>query len=113
MRLCPLCRAELRRERVRETAIDGCAGCGGVWLDKAELQSLANGQMDLWIAARKFSRKTPAAPAVAERLCPSCGIRLEPFEYASLSGIELDRCIGCGGIWADGGELEEIDRRLA
>jgi Zn-finger nucleic acid-binding protein len=98
---------------VRDTHIDGCSACGGVWLDKGELQGLANRQMDLWVAARTFKpTAAPRAPA-HERVCPSCNVRLEAFEYASLAGIELDRCLGCGGIWVDDGELDQIDVRLA
>lgn len=37
--------------------------------------------------------------------CPKCGMDLEHFE---LKGIELDRCVSCGGTWFDQGELEEI-----
>jgi Zn-finger nucleic acid-binding protein len=43
---CPRCQAALR-ERERETTggevvvMDVCAGCGGIWLDKGELEKLS------------------------------------------------------------------------
>ena len=41
--------------------------------------------------------------------CPKCPDRkLTPFNYASTSGIILDKCPGCGGIWLDRGELEMV-----
>jgi Zn-finger nucleic acid-binding protein len=38
-------------------------------------------------------------------LCPECREPLVAFE---LEGVEIDRCITCGGTWLDAGELEQI-----
>ncbi|HUU84773.1 MAG TPA: zf-TFIIB domain-containing protein [Phycisphaerae bacterium] len=38
-------------------------------------------------------------------MCPRCR---EPLVAYELEGIEIDRCIGCGGTWLDAGELEWI-----
>lgn len=40
--------------------------------------------------------------------CPACG---EPLVVFELDGIEIDRCLGCGGTWLDGGELALIAER--
>jgi len=37
---------------------------------------------------------------------------MERYQYAYCSGILLDRCRGCAGIWVDGGELGRIDEHL-
>lgn len=37
--------------------------------------------------------------------CPKCGMDLSHFE---LNGIELDRCVSCGGTWFDKGEIEQL-----
>lgn len=37
--------------------------------------------------------------------CPKCGMDLAHIE---LKGIELDRCVSCGGTWFDAGELEQL-----
>lgn len=37
--------------------------------------------------------------------CPKCGMDLEHFD---LKGVELDRCVSCGGTWFDKGELEQL-----
>lgn len=37
--------------------------------------------------------------------CPKCNEPLVGFE---LDGVEIDRCVECGGIWLDPGELEQI-----
>jgi Zn-finger nucleic acid-binding protein len=38
-------------------------------------------------------------------MCPECGEPLVAFE---LGGVEIDRCIACGGTWLDEGEIELI-----
>ena len=41
-------------------------------------------------------------------MCPTCRQPLVAFE---LDGIEIDRCVDCGGVWLDAGELEWIAER--
>ena len=38
-------------------------------------------------------------------MCPKCR---EPMAAFELEGIEIDRCLACGGTWLDAGELEMI-----
>lgn len=38
-------------------------------------------------------------------MCPACGSPMVAFE---LNGVEIDRCLQCGGTWLDTGELEQI-----
>jgi len=40
--------------------------------------------------------------------CPKCG---EPLKERSFHKILVDQCTGCGGIWLDAGELEEVAGR--
>ena len=40
--------------------------------------------------------------------CPKCG---EPLKERSFQKILIDQCTGCGGIWLDAGELEEVAGR--
>lgn len=39
--------------------------------------------------------------------CPACG---EAMYVDFDRGVELDRCLGCGGLWLDVGELKELSR---
>ena len=41
-------------------------------------------------------------------MCPECD---EPLIAYELEGIEIDRCVVCGGTWLDTGELELIAER--
>lgn len=44
--------------------------------------------------------------------CPACGNAMITLE---LTDVEIDHCVGCGGIWLDAGELELLmdDRQKA
>lgn len=63
---------------------------------------------------KKAEQERQAAMAVEERerlrelhymKCPKCGMDLTTIE---MKGIQLDRCVSCGGTWFDGGEMEQM-----
>lgn len=37
---CPRCGGELKEQPVDDVKIDSCSDCGGVWLDRGELEQL-------------------------------------------------------------------------
>lgn len=47
---CPKCSTRLRQATVRGVQVDECPGCGGLWLDKGELEAIAKSENDGWIA---------------------------------------------------------------
>lgn len=40
-----------------------------------------------------------------QRTCIKCNSQQEPI---IVLGVEIDRCVSCGGIWLDGGEIKEL-----
>ena len=42
--------------------------------------------------------------------CPTCAL---PLKLAERSGIEIDYCEKCRGVWLDRGELDKIIERAA
>ncbi len=46
--------------------------------------------------------------AICRMRCPKCG---EPLKERSFKKIQIDQCTGCGGIWLDSGELEQVADR--
>lgn len=50
---CPRCGTPLDERTVDEVPIDVCDGCGGVWLDKGELEQLIERETEGW-ASRWF-----------------------------------------------------------
>jgi len=43
---------------------------------------------------------------MAELLCPKCQAPMKPIER---SGVTIDRCTECGGVFLDRGELERLE----
>ncbi len=43
-----------------------------------------------------------------QRTCIKCNSPQEPIV---ILGVEIDRCINCGGLWLDAGELKELVAR--
>ena len=40
-------------------------------------------------------------------MCPACR---EPLVVFELDGVEIDRCLKCGGTWLDAGEIDQLAR---
>jgi Zn-finger nucleic acid-binding protein len=95
--------------------VDHCASCGGVFLDKGELEKIEDatakeyadqvkdpdgGAAEACEMARQLERK--------EANCPKCDGEMEKQEYGFCSNVLIDTCPKCGGIWLDHGELKEI-----
>lgn len=77
---------------------------GGYWLPAAALHDLTERQ------------ETPVAEVHTGeimqvhqgRFCPQDGAALMEFEYEEHSGIKMDYCPQCQGIWLDAGELPRL-----
>ncbi|MCA9654851.1 MAG: zf-TFIIB domain-containing protein [Myxococcales bacterium] len=37
--------------------------------------------------------------------CPKCGMTLDEITFR---GVKVDKCFGCGGVYLDDGELEQL-----
>jgi hypothetical protein len=58
---------------------------------------------------RRFGNLSPSERAELRRAhymhCPKCGADLEEVVFRA---VRVDKCFGCGGVWLDDGELEEL-----
>jgi Zn-finger nucleic acid-binding protein len=77
----------------------------GHWLPKGQLKALAEGQVDL---------ELPPLLEIDEesmhhggRLCPEDQIEMVEYEFAE-SGIKIEQCLSCKGVWLDQGELKKV-----
>lgn len=74
-----------------------CPSCGGIWIS-AEVVSAV-------VEHRNKSSFSVDSRGFAAFRCPADGARLARFAH---SGVEIDTCVMCGGIWLDHGELQTI-----
>lgn len=114
MKSCPSCRRELRSTALGAVQVDECPACRGLWFEDQELRltkdqsdaDLAWLDFDIWRHPERFQRTARARP------CPSCpGREMVALQYDS-TGVTVDGCEGCHGLWLDRGELERIVRAL-
>lgn len=48
--LCPRCGVALEQVVRQGVTIDTCDGCGGIWLDKGELEALSEHEAESWVS---------------------------------------------------------------
>ena len=78
--------------------------------DKEEEYFLRQEAEKLRALAEKAKRETEEAER--QRLkelhhmrCPKCGMALNEITFRD---VRIDKCMACGGVWLDGGELDQI-----
>jgi len=114
MSTCPRCNSALTAEEYEGATVEVCARCGGHWLGPDELRHIVHTHEQKWEEeALEGEREAPPRRVPLDKVrenlpCPACRVAMETFNYAGDSGVILDRCRDCGGIWLDGGELEKV-----
>ena len=105
---CPACGQPLAEYSVFSMHIEGCPVCKGVWLAPQELRALKN---RINPSARWLNDEIDAlgksAALPARRICPRCRLSLVSA-ILGRSGLMLDWCPQCRGVWFDGGEFHHM-----
>lgn len=115
---CPIDTNTLVAKQMHNLEIDVCSKCGGVWFDEGEFRG-AVGNITSFDFPEKYQvsplkEKNQALHLHERKLsCPKDGVNLETLHYDPPSGIYLDRCGKCGGVWLDGGEIALVKKQLA
>jgi uncharacterized protein len=83
-----------------------CDRCGGLWLDGGSFRDAVrrpppNG-------TDPGATKTKAVWEESPLPCPACRVPMKKTNYSYSSGVFIDRCHGCGGVWLDRGELAKL-----
>ena len=101
---CPKCRDPLHERPLKGTGVrvDCCPSCHGMWFEIGELQG--------YLDTIEGEFVPPANARVSSRRCPACGIPMTAFEYLR-TGVEIDLCENCRGVWLDLGEIKGLAER--
>ncbi len=108
---CPLDGEAMETVRTAGIDADRCPRCGGVWLDRGELEHLLSSKAD----PRETIGRLDDAEAPAPRpergvlICPRDGARLVRMRHLEQRHVEIDQCSTCGGVFLDPGELRDLD----
>src|SRR3989344_5726028 len=107
-KICPNCKTELLESILfHNVEADYCKKCLGLWFEEDELRQAKDSadmnlnwlDVDLWKEIKNF------IIARDKKLCPECRLPLYEAEYGK-SGIAVDLCNVCRGIWLDRGEVK-------
>ena len=109
MKECPKCGKDLKLKVIGTIEVDECESCKGIWLDKGELREakdLADPNLnwldfEIWKHEDKFSSNEGSVE------CPTCHIPTVGIEYGH-TGVNVDYCKNCHGVWLDKDELPNI-----
>ncbi len=111
---CPACRKDMHMININGADLEACSeGCGGIWFDSAELFRLDTEEKGEGseVLKKLFSLAAMGKTDTPEKKeCIKCGNKMKRHEYREGSGVFVDECYSCGGLWLDGGELKSIHK---
>ena len=108
---CPACKRVLKKIKVGSASLDICQdGSGGIWFGGDEPDKVAK---SVAVGKKVVAEITRTVEVTADEhrviKCVSChGVKLEQKLFSLGSGVIMDHCPKCEGIWLDHGELETI-----
>src|SRR5688572_22370398 len=112
---CPNCSTGLRAVRYEGVNVQTCDKCGGEFVGPSELATIVKTRETVFGRSLKQLHEhhkplfgTPAGADDRFVKCPACNGSMQLINYAGDTGIAVDRCDGCGGIWLDHEELEKV-----
>lgn len=107
---CPRCRKRLAGVLVEAVELDGCPGCGGIWIDNASANAILAAPKPIFAElARRAAANATAPGAGAER--PTCACCPALLDRVEVRGVVLDVC-GEHGTWFDAYELATLTETL-
>ncbi len=112
---CPRCTASLQSTVYEGVPMHTCDTCGGEFVGGEEFRRIVDTCTDAFDARvqEDLARCKPSFGAVSSQpdrslSCPACGQPMTVANYAGDSGIFVDRCEVCSGLWLDHAELEKV-----
>lgn len=97
--------------------IDACATCGGMWLDKGELEAIQETRerdyrstLENVSDTVKRSINEVAQLETSPIRCLKCGAEMDTREYGYCSQIIIDTCPEGCGLWLDAGEIQALEK---
>ncbi len=112
---CPQCSSDLQAAVYEGVPIHTCNACGGEFVGGEEFGRIVQHRKEAFgadltaaVSQRKPTFGHTATQPTRSRCCPACGQNMKLVNYAGDSGIFVDRCDVCGGLWLDHEELEKV-----
>jgi Zn-finger nucleic acid-binding protein len=103
----------MRKHMIQEVQVNECTACNGIWFDDDELRK-AKDQADpdlKWMDFDLWKHKDRFRASEKPAKCPKCSVNMAAIIYGT-TGIEIDHCVECKGVWLDGDEFRKIIESL-
>jgi len=106
---CPVCKIDLKSKYLKKIKVDECPKCKGIWFEEDELrQAKDKADPDMnWMDFEIWKNKDKIKAESRNLPCPKCNQTLVTVEYGD-TGVKVDSCANCRGIWLDKGEFKKI-----
>lgn len=114
MKECPRCKVELKERLPGGIRYDECVRCNGIYYDQDELRQAKDlAQPDSrWLDFDIIKAVGNAQnESKTKLLCPSCSGVMVEVKYQD-TGVVIDVCSQCHGVWLDEGEFGKIIQSL-
>ena len=99
----------MQKKAFKGVLIDYCGTCRGIWLDKGELDALANEEtkdkQTLATEARQEMVEQAGRAITILSACPKC--QVGRIMEKLFENVKVDYCTNCRGLFFDHGELEQ------
>ncbi len=112
---CPVCRTQLSALTYEGVNIHTCNSCGGEFIGGSEMSHIVRTRDERFPAELRaeLASQTPTAGISAgedkrDLDCPACSGTMQLINFAMDTGVHVDRCADCNGLWLDQEELERI-----
>lgn len=105
-RVCVKCDSVLDRGTFGGVEVDLCTACGGLWLDKGEIERLGTITEKELRDLRRMLMPLPNQTPQTSDLPTACVACSGQLREVVLGPIHVDFCPQCQGLWLDRGELD-------
>jgi Zn-finger nucleic acid-binding protein len=104
---CPVCKIPLVTAVIEDFHVQACAQCRGVIINQDQLSFVIK---SLRVTSNKIEDVLPLnrADLAVQRVCQTCGRKMDTHAYEGGGNIVIDVCIHCGVVWFDYGEIYRI-----
>lgn len=105
---CPHDQVTMERVAVGVFSIDRCPTCGGVWLDRHEINAIidaASSSTTIDIGPVRGARRRHS---IDRPHCPRDNSPLIEMVDKNQPHVGVDACTVCGGVYLDAGELKDL-----
>ena len=109
---CPACGAEMIKifDPGINMSVDVCAnGCGGIFFDDKEYEVFQSNPENIEDSLEFLMTPNPVNVDESKfRTCPTCDSPMVKSYLDGYSRVQVDKCLNCGGVFLDYGELSVL-----